>query len=140
MPSLRVAVETGRGSIEDGVMEHFDTAALADSSTDFRRVLWTGEHTQLVVMTIPVGEEIGAEVHDHNDQILSFVSGIGAAEVGGETRPVTAGDVVVVPAGTRHNFLNTGTEPLVLTTIYGPPDHAPGTVHPTKAEAEAAEA
>ena len=121
-------------------MEHFDTAALAHSSTDFRRVLWTGEHTQLVVMTIPVGEEIGAEVHDHNDQILSFVSGIGAAEVAGETRPVTAGDVVVVPAGTRHNFLNTGTEPLVLTTIYGPPDHAPGTVHHTKAEADAAEA
>ena len=93
-----------------------------------------------VVMTIPVGEEIGAEVHDHNDQILSFVSGIGAAQVAGETRPVTAGDVVVVPAGTRHNFLNTGTEPLVLTTIYGPPDHAPGPVHHTKAEADAAEA
>lgn len=128
------------GSPEDGLMEHFDTAALADSSTDFRRVLWTGEHTQLVVMTIPVGEEIGAEVHDHNDQILSFVSGIGAAEVAGETRPVTAGDVVAVPAGTRHNFVNTGTEPLVLTTIYGPPDHPPGTVHHTKAEADAAEA
>lgn len=121
-------------------MEHFDTAALAEGSADFRRVLWTGEYTQLVVMTIPVGEEIGAEVHDHNDQLLSFVSGIGAAQVAGETRPVTAGDVVVVPAGTRHNFLNTGTEPLVLTTIYGPPDHAPGTVHHTKAEADAAEA
>ena len=120
-------------------MEHFDTAALAEGSADFRRVLWTGEYTQLVVMTIPVGEEIGAEVHDHNDQLLSFVSGIGAAQVAGETRPVTAGDVVVVPAGTPHNFLNTGTEPLVLTTIYGPPDHPPGTVHHTKAEADAAD-
>ena len=121
-------------------MEYVDTAALADDSTDFRRVLWTGDHTQLVVMTIPVGEEIGSEVHDANDQILSFVRGSGRAEVAGETRPVGAGDVVVVPAGTRHNFVNTGTEPLVLTTIYGPPDHEPGTVHHTKADADAAEA
>lgn len=121
-------------------MEHFDTTALADTSTDFRRVLWTGAHTQLVVMTIPVGEEIGAEVHEHNDQILSFVNGIGAAQVAGENRPVTAGDVVVVPAGIEHNFVNTGTEPLVLLTTYGPPDHKPGTVHRTKAEADAAEA
>lgn len=133
-------MERDRRAANDGRVEHFDTAALADTSTDFRRVLWTGAHTQLVVMTIPVGEEIGAEVHTDNDQILSFVSGIGAAQVAGETRPVTAGDVVVVPAGTEHNFVNTGTEPLVLTTIYGPPDHAPGTVHRTKSEADAAEA
>lgn len=121
-------------------MEYLDTAALADDSSDFRRVLWTGTHTQLVVMTIPVGEEIGSEVHDGNDQILSFVRGSGTADVAGETRSVAAGDIVVVPAGTRHNFVNTGTEPLVLMTIYGPPDHEPGTVHRTKAEADAAEA
>jgi mannose-6-phosphate isomerase-like protein (cupin superfamily) len=120
-------------------MEHFDTTALADTGTEFRRVLWTGAHTQLVVMTIPAGEEIGAEVHEHNDQILTFVSGTGTADVAGETRPVAAGDIVVVPAGTEHNFVNTGREPLVLTTIYGPPDHAPGTVNATKAEADAAE-
>lgn len=120
-------------------MEHFDTVALAETSTDFRRVLWTGTHTQLVVMAIPAGEEIGTEVHEDNDQILAFVSGTGTADVAGETRPVAAGDVVVVPAGTEHNFVNSGTEPLVLTTIYGPPDHAPGTVHATKAEADAAE-
>ncbi len=82
-------------------MEHFDTAALADSGADFRRVLLTGTHTQLVVMTIPVGEEIGAEVHEANDQIMSFFSGVGAAVVADETRP--------------------------------------GTVHHTKAEADAAE-
>lgn len=121
-------------------MEYVDTAALADTSSDFRRVLWTGAHTQLVVMSIPVGEEIGSEVHDANDQILSFVRGFGRAEVAGETHSVQAGDIVVVPAGTRHNFVNTGTEPLVLTTIYGPPDHEPGTVHRTKADADAAEA
>jgi mannose-6-phosphate isomerase-like protein (cupin superfamily) len=121
-------------------MEYLDTAALADDSSDFRRVLWTGAHTQLVVMTIPVGEEIGSEVHDGNDQILSFVRGSGTADVAGDTRTVNAGDIVVVPAGTRHNFVNTGTEPLVLMTVYGPPDHDPGTVHRTKAEADAAEA
>ena len=121
-------------------MEYVDTAALADDSSDFRRVLWTGAHTQLVVMTIPVGEEIGSEVHDANDQILSFVRGTGTADVAGETRSVSAGDIVVVPAGTQHNFVNTGSEPLVLMTVYGPPDHEPGTVHHTKAEADAAEA
>ena len=120
-------------------MEYVDTTALADDSSDFRRVLWTGAHTQLVVMTIPVGEEIGSEVHGANDQILSFVRGTGTADVAGETRTVTAGDIVVVPAGTRHNFVNTGSEPLVLMTVYGPPDHEPGTVHRTKAEADAAE-
>jgi mannose-6-phosphate isomerase-like protein (cupin superfamily) len=136
---VRVEVAGGHRSTQDVAMEHYDPVDLAASHRDFRRVLWTGTHTQLVLMTIPVREEIGAEVHEHNDQILSFVSGIGAAVVAGETRVVTAGDVVVVPAGTEHNFLNTGTEPLVLTTIYGPPDHAPGTVHHTKAEADAAE-
>jgi mannose-6-phosphate isomerase-like protein (cupin superfamily) len=138
-PNPRVAVAGRRPSPEDVAMEHFDPGDLASSNPDFRRVLWTGTHTQLVLMTVPVGEEIGAEVHEHNDQILSFVSGVGAAVVAGETRPVTVGDVVAVPAGTEHNFLNTGTEPLVLTTVYGPPDHPPSTVHHTKAEADAAE-
>ena len=91
-------------------------------------------------MTLPVGDEIGSEVHEANDQILSFVRGSGTADVAGDTRTVNAGDIVVVPAGTRHNFVNTGTEPLVLMTVYGPPDHDPGTVHRTKAEADAAEA
>lgn len=119
---------------------HFTIAHEAENSDDFRRVLWTGEHTQLVIMTIPVGGDIGGEVHEHNDQILSFVSGIGEARIEGETRDVEAGSLVVVPAGTEHNFVNTGPNPLVLYTVYGPPDHADGVIHHTKAEAEAAEA
>jgi len=110
-----------------------------ERSGDFRRVLWTGKHTQLVIMTIPPGGEIGEEVHEGIDQILSFVSGTGEARVGGETKPVEPGDLVVVPAGTKHNFVNTGPNPLVLYTVYGPPDHAPGAVHRTKEEADAAE-
>ncbi len=121
-------------------MEHFTIATVAEQSADFRRVLWTGKHTQLVIMTIPPGGEIGEEVHDENDQILTFVSGTGEAQVSGETRGVAAGDLVVVPAGTKHNFVNTGPLPLVLYTVYGPPDHADGVVHTTKEEADAAEA
>ena len=119
-------------------MEHFTIATVAEQSPDFRRVLWTGEHTQLVIMTIPPGGEIGQEVHDV-DQILTFVSGIGEAKVGGSTRKVAQGDLVVVPAGTKHNFLNAGPNPLVLYTVYGPAEHADGAVHATKEEADAAE-
>jgi mannose-6-phosphate isomerase-like protein (cupin superfamily) len=120
-------------------MEHFTIATVAERSDDFRRVLWTGDHTQLVIMTIPQGGEIGEEVHEGIDQILTFVSGTGEARVAGETKPVEAGDLVVVPAGTKHNFVNTGPNPLVLYTVYGPPDHADGAVHHTKEEADAAE-
>ena len=120
-------------------MEHFEIAKTAEKSADFRRVLWTGEHTQLVIMTIPPDGEIGVETHDENDQILSFVSGLGKAVVGGQTKKVGPGDVVVVPAGVKHNFLNDGPNPLVLYTVYGPPDHADGAVHHTKEEADAAE-
>lgn len=121
-------------------MHHFTIATVAEASADFRRVLWTGEHSQLVLMTIPSGEEIGEEVHEANDQLLTFVSGAGLAVVAGEERAVAAGDLVAVPAGTLHNFVNTGPNPLILYTVYGPPDHADGTVHATKAEADAAEA
>ena len=120
-------------------MEHFTIATVAEQSADFRRVLWTGEHTQLVIMTIPPGGEIGEEVHDENDQILTFVSGTGEAQVSGQKRKVVAGDLVAVPAGKKHNFVNTGPLPLVLYTVYGPPDHADGAVHKTKEEADALE-
>jgi mannose-6-phosphate isomerase-like protein (cupin superfamily) len=121
-------------------MDYFEIATVAEKSADFRRVLWTGAHTQLVVMTIPPGGEIGLETHDGNDQILSFISGVARAEVGGESREVTPGDIVIVPAGTEHNFINAGPNPLVLYTVYGPADHAPDTVHATREEGEAAEA
>jgi mannose-6-phosphate isomerase-like protein (cupin superfamily) len=120
-------------------MEHFTIASVAEKSDDFRRVLWTGEHTQLVIMTIPPGGEIGEEVHDGIDQILTFVSGSGEARVSGKTKNVAAGDLVVVPSGTKHNFVNTGPNPLVLYTVYGPPEHADGAVHRTKQEADEAE-
>jgi mannose-6-phosphate isomerase-like protein (cupin superfamily) len=120
-------------------MEHFTIATVAEESDAFRRVLWTGKHTQLVIMTIPVGGEIGAETHDGTDQILTFVSGVGEAVVGGRTKQVAQGDLVVVPAGRKHNFRNTGANPLVLYTVYGPPEHADGVVHATKEEGEAAE-
>ena len=121
-------------------MEHFTIATVAETSPDFRRVLWTGQHTQLVVMTIPPGGEIGEEVHGDVDQILTFVSGVGEARVGGERKRVTQGDLVAVPAGTKHNFVNTGPNPLVLYTVYGPPEHADQARHRTKEVAEAAEA
>jgi mannose-6-phosphate isomerase-like protein (cupin superfamily) len=119
-------------------MEHFTIATVAEANPDFRRVLWTGKHTQLVIMTIPPDGEIGEEVHDV-DQILTFVSGIGEAKVAGKTRKVVQGDLVVVPAGTKLNFTNAGPNPLVLYTVYGPPEHADGAVHATKEEADAAE-
>lgn len=121
-------------------MYQLSTATVTRQSTDFRRVLWTGHYSQLVIMTIPPGEEIGAEVHPDTDQILSFVSGTGEAAVDGETRQVACGDIVCVPAGTDHNFTNTGADPLVLFTVYGPPEHPDGAVHRTKEEADAAEA
>ena len=121
-------------------MEHLTIATVAETNPDFRRVLWTGKHTQLVIMTIPPDGEIGQEVHPDTDQILTFVSGVGEARIDGETQKVAQGDLVCVPAGAEHNFVNTGPNPLVLSTVYGPPDHAPGTVHTTKEAADAAEA
>ena len=123
-------------------MDHFLHVTIPDiasESTDFRRVLWTGVHSQLVMMTIPPGGEIGEETHEHTDQLLSFVSGTGEGIVGGEKHRLDAGDVCAVPAGTRHNFVNTGEEPLVLYTVYSPPEHAVGAAYATKEEADAAE-
>ena len=116
-------------------MEHFTIATVAEESADFRRVLWTGEHNQLVIMTIPAGGEIGEEVHEV-DQILTFVSGTGKSIVSGAEKNVAQGDLVVVPAGKKHNFLNTGENPLILYTVYGPPEHADQAVHKTKEEAD----
>ena len=118
---------------------NFSIATEAEKSPDFRRVLWTGEHSQLVIMTIPPGGEIGEEVHEDVDQILTFVSGTGKAVVSGAEKIVAQGDLVVVPAGKKHNFLNTGPNPLILYTVYGPPEHADGAVHRTKEEADAME-
>ncbi len=118
----------------------FDIAAEAKANENFRKVLSTGKHAQVVVMCIPPGGEIGEEVHDHVDQVLAFTGGEGVAILEGEESPVGPGRLVHVPAGTRHNFVNRGTGDLRLYTVYAPPQHAPGTIHRTKAEADADEA
>lgn len=120
-------------------MYQVDIAAATRSNDAFRRVLHTTGHVQLVVMTLRPGEAIGAEVHQHNDQVLTFVEGTVRADVAGDTRQVSPGDIVIVPAGTLHNFTNTGDGPARLYTLYSPPDHSPNTVHLTKADAEASE-
>jgi mannose-6-phosphate isomerase-like protein (cupin superfamily) len=117
-----------------------DIVERAKRSTFFREVLATGPHTQVVVMSIPPGGEIGEEVHAEVDQVLVFVEGEGSAILDGEKSRVRAGHLVQVPAGTRHNFINSGPADLRLYTIYAPPQHFPGTIHRTKADADAAEA
>jgi mannose-6-phosphate isomerase-like protein (cupin superfamily) len=109
---------------------------LARRNDAFRQTVETGEHAQVVVMAIQPGEDIGEETHD-GDQILLFVEGEGRAVLAGEEEPVRAGDLVFVPARTLHNFVNAGPEQLRLVTVYAPPEHPDGTVHRTKAEAEA---
>lgn len=125
--------------IENAPTSPLDIGATARSNEAFRREVVTGEHEQVVVMTIPVGGEIGEEVHPETDQVLAFVDGQGEAVLDGRHSPVVANSLVFVRAGTRHNFLNTGDVPLRLITIYAPPEHEPGTIHRTKAEADAAE-
>ncbi|KAL7420176.1 hypothetical protein Q5752_005142 [Cryptotrichosporon argae] len=114
------------------------TTALPSQYADFRTVLWTGIDSQLVAMTIPVGGEIGEEVH-HVDQHLIFTSGTAKAIVGGEERDVSAGDLVIVPQGTQHNFVNTGPTALSLLTVYAPAEHNEKSRHKTKEEGDAAE-
>ena len=110
-------------------------------NTYFRQVLFTAQHAQLVVMCLLPGEEIGDEVHSNVDQFFRIEQGEAKFVFDEkEERPVTAGDAVVVPAGTYHNVVNTSkTAMLKLYTIYSPPNHLDGTKHKTKAEAEASE-
>jgi mannose-6-phosphate isomerase-like protein (cupin superfamily) len=107
----------------------------------FRQVLFTGKYCQLVVMCLPPGEEIGNEVHEKVDQFFRLEEGEAKFILNGsEEHPARANDAVVVPAGTYHNVINTSkTRHLKLYTVYSPPNHPDGTVHKTKAEAEAAE-
>jgi mannose-6-phosphate isomerase-like protein (cupin superfamily) len=106
----------------------------------FRRVAETGGKMQVVLMSLAVGEEIGMEVHPDNEQMLLNVAGQGKTILNGEAENFNEGDMVLVRAGVEHNFINVGQEPLKIITLYSPPHHADGTIHKTKAEAEAAEA
>ncbi len=119
-------------------MQYNHIYKLAAENLDFRKVLFTNQNSQVVLMSIPVGEDIGKEVHKV-DQILFFVSGQAKAVINGEEMNVVSGDMVDVPAGAEHNFINTGSEDLKLFTVYAPAEHKDGVVHHTKAEAEADE-
>jgi mannose-6-phosphate isomerase-like protein (cupin superfamily) len=112
---------------------NFKQSALENNS--FRRVLFTNKYSQVVLMSLTPAESIGLEVHEGGDQVLVFVKGSGRAIVGDETHDIVAGDMVCVPAGTEHDFINTGDEALKLFTVYSPPEHPDGVVHATKADA-----
>jgi len=105
-------------------------------NTNFRRVLYTGKNSQLVLMNLKPGEEIGEEVHKTVDQFFRFEKGEGIVSIDGIEQKVADGDAVIVPAGARHNVMNTSkTTELKLYTIYSPPEHQDGTVRKTKADA-----
>lgn len=118
-----------------GYNDNIEELTLAN--TNFRKVLFTGKYTQLVLMCLKPGEEIGMEVHDTVDQFFRFEKGTGKVIMSGEESTVQDGSAVIVPAGTQHNIINSSdTEELRLYTLYSPPNHPDGTVHATKAEAE----
>ena len=112
-----------------------------EQNENFRTTRWTGKHIQLTLMSIPVGGDIGAEVHPDTDQFLRVESGKGRAMVGkSETdlaldKEVSDDDVILVPAGNWHNVVNIGDEPLKVYSIYGPVDHVHGTMHKTQEDA-----
>jgi len=116
-----------------------DIEDLTENNKDFRRVLYTGKHLQLVLMSLKPGEEIGEEVHDTHDQFFRIEKGKGEVWIDGEKTKVKADFAIIVPAGARHNVINTGDKSLRLYTLYGPPEHRDGIVRATKAEAAASE-
>ena len=110
-----------------------------EQNSFFRQVLYTGKYTQLVVMSLLPGEEIGMEVHPQVDQFFRIEEGQAKVVIDGEEHEVDEGFAIIVPAGSQHNVVNTGSNPLKLYTLYSPPNHPDGTIHPTRAEAMAAE-
>ncbi len=103
---------------------------------NFREVVFTGKKSQLVIMSIPVGGEVGEEIHTGVEQTLYIISGVCNAILDGEITQVSGGDVVVVTPNTKHNFINTGNEVVKIITTYSPPNHIDGRVHITKADAD----
>jgi mannose-6-phosphate isomerase-like protein (cupin superfamily) len=117
-----------------GYVENIEEATVANE--DFRRVLYTGKNLQLVLMTLQPGEEIGEEVHEDIDQFFRVEEGSGTIYIDGNASQIEDDFAAIVPAGARHNVVNSGTEPLKLYTLYGPPEHKHGTVHKNKEQAE----
>jgi len=114
-----------------------DIEDLTEANKDFRRVLYTGQHLQLVLMALKPGEDIGEEVHADRDQFFRVEKGHGEALIDGKRTKVKSGDAILVPAGGRHNVKNTGAKSMKLYTLYGPPEHRDRVVRSTKAKAEA---
>ena len=117
----------------NGYVANIEEKTLANSF--FRQVLFTAKNSQLVLMALQPGEEIGMEVHPEHDQFFRFESGTGKVIIDSEESIVKADWAVVIPAGSQHNVINTGQEVMKLYTIYSPPEHKDGTIHKTKAEA-----
>lgn len=114
-----------------------DIEDLTESNKDFRRVLYTGQNLQLVLMALRPGEDIGEEVHPDRDQFFRVEKGRGEALIDGKRTKVKSGDAILIPAGARHNVTNTGAKSMKLYTLYGPPEHKDQIVRATKAKAEA---
>ncbi|MBK8521108.1 MAG: cupin domain-containing protein [Ferruginibacter sp.] len=118
-----------------GFKDNIEKETLANEH--FRKVLYTGSHLQLVLMSLEAGEDIGEETHPDTDQFFRFEFGSGTSVIDGHEYHVEAGDVIVVPAGAKHNIINTGTSaPLKMYTLYGPPNHQDRTIRATKEDAE----
>lgn len=115
-----------KGNIENQTLDN----------SNFRKVLYTGGHLQLVLMSLKPGEEIGEEIHQGNDQFFRFESGSGKCTIDENSYHVKEGDAILVPAGAKHNVINTGTETFKMYTIYGPPNHEDGIIRATKEEAD----
>lgn len=115
-----------------------DIEELAKKNNDFRQVLETGKHTQVVIMSMPVGGDIGEEVHPETDQVLFCIDGEGKVILNGKEEVFEEGDLALVESGTKHNFINTGDEDMKILTFYSPPHHPQGTIHKTKEEAQKA--
>jgi mannose-6-phosphate isomerase-like protein (cupin superfamily) len=114
-----------------------DIEDLTEHNSDFCRVLYTGKRLQLVLMSIEPGEDIGEEIHPDRDQFFRIEKGKGEVVIDGRKTKIESDSAILVPAGARHNIRNTGDKPLKLYTLYGPPEHADGTVQETKADAMA---
>jgi mannose-6-phosphate isomerase-like protein (cupin superfamily) len=120
--------------VKQGFVQNIE--ALTEDNRDFRRVLYTAKNSQLVLMTLPPGERIGAEVHADADQFFRVEEGTGEVVIEGKRTAIGPGSAIVIPAGTKHDVLNTGAAPLHLYTVYSPPHHRDGVVHRTRIDAE----
>lgn len=112
-----------------------DISKMTERNADFRHVLYTGKHLQLVLMSLDPGEDIGEETHRDTDQFFRIEEGRGEVVIEGRRTRVEDDDAILIPAGAKHNIVNTGKEPLRFYTIYGPPEHEDRTVHATKRDA-----